>query len=277
MTFSKLACPLDQLALQKEGNSLKCEKGHSYDISKKGYINLLPVQQKRSRDPGDSKEMVLARSRFLNQDYYRAIAEKLCKLVVAEAEDATELSIIDAGCGEGYYLDLLYKFLQTEKIKNVNALGIDISKHAIAEAAKRNKNISWVVGTNRKLPVLSKSVDMIICMFGFPSFEVFSSALKPGGKLITVDPGPEHLIELRKIIYDELRKPGGEKPLNTLAQLSREEKLAFSIENLNNEDINDLLLMTPHFFRADKNKKELARNLQTLSVSVQLDFNVYKL
>ena len=67
--FDALACPLDGLPLQSTGTAWRCASGHSFDIASQGYTNLLPVQHKRSRDPGDSKEMVAARRRFLTAGF----------------------------------------------------------------------------------------------------------------------------------------------------------------------------------------------------------------
>ena len=77
--FSALACPLDGDPLTPEGQTWRCPAGHSFDTARQGYVHLLPVQNKRSRDPGDSKAMVAARQRFLNAGYYQPIAEAVSK------------------------------------------------------------------------------------------------------------------------------------------------------------------------------------------------------
>lgn len=55
MSFS---CPLCHQPLSREKNSYICPLRHQFDMAKEGYVNLLPVQHKRSRDPGDSAEMM---------------------------------------------------------------------------------------------------------------------------------------------------------------------------------------------------------------------------
>jgi 23S rRNA m(1)G-745 methyltransferase (EC 2.1.1.51) len=70
LPFTALACPLDGAPLQRQGGSLRCPEGHCFDLAAQGYVNLLPVQNKRSLDPGDSKEMVAARRRFLEAGHY---------------------------------------------------------------------------------------------------------------------------------------------------------------------------------------------------------------
>ena len=103
-TFSALACPLDGEPLNQSGTCWRCPAGHSFDVARQGYLHLLPVQKKRSLDPGDSKEMVAARQRFLNAGYYRPVAEAVSKAVMPGNASDTRLACLDAGCGEGYYL-----------------------------------------------------------------------------------------------------------------------------------------------------------------------------
>ncbi|MFV1985133.1 MAG: putative RNA methyltransferase, partial [Thiohalomonadales bacterium] len=135
-----LACPIDNESLILGDKQLKCCNGHSYDIARQGYINLLPVQLKRSKEPGDSKEMVIARTRFLNQGFYEPIAKKLTDIIKKQLNDINNntICLFDAGCGEGYYLDSIVKSLAiTPENYNVSLIGLDISKYAIHEAAKR--------------------------------------------------------------------------------------------------------------------------------------------
>jgi len=105
--FEALACPLDGSPLQKHDKNWSCAAGHTFDIARQGYVHLLPVQNKRSRDPGDNKEMVAARQRFLNAGYYQPVAEALSSAVFPKDISEASISCLDAGCGEGYYLRYL--------------------------------------------------------------------------------------------------------------------------------------------------------------------------
>ena len=101
--FEQLCCPLDGLPLSFEAPSWRCPSGHCFDTASQGYINLLPVQNKRSRDPGDSKEMDAARRRFLATGAYQPIAAAIAEAVLdGTAEEAATLHCLDAGCGEGH-------------------------------------------------------------------------------------------------------------------------------------------------------------------------------
>ncbi len=273
-----LACPIDGGRLEYHEQQLVCEKGHVFDIARQGYINLLPVQHKRTKQPGDSKEMVLARSRFLNSGLYEPVANKLAKIIFTYLSDDKESCLLDAGCGEGYYLDYVFNYLKDKNdCSDLSFIGLDISKAAIAESAKRNKQITWIVGTNRQPPIGVASVEIILCVFGFQSFEGFSKILKPGGKVILVEPGPEHLKELREIIYTEVKKsqPQDLSYLEDMGfSLLGRQPLRFKTGAINNQQINHLLLMTPHFYRATKKGREAAANLKKLDLTVDVVFRV---
>jgi 23S rRNA (guanine745-N1)-methyltransferase len=275
-----LACPIDGARLFPREKQLICEHGHAFDIARQGYVNLLPVQHKRSKQPGDSKEMVAARVQFLNSGLYEPVANKLAEIAFAQAADGNETCFMDAGCGEGYYLDYLFNYLDAKETGgDFSFIGLDISKAAIAASAKRNRQITWIVGTNRQPPVADASVDVVLCVFGFQSFEGFNKILKPGGKVILVEPGPDHLKELREIIYTEVIKSDPQDLSHAeekgFSMVSRQ-PLQFKTGVINHEQINNLLLMTPHFHRATRQGREAAGNLQELELTVDVVIRVLK-
>ncbi len=273
--FQTLACPLDGLPLHCTGSAWRCASGHSFDIASQGYTNLLPVQHKRSRDPGDSKEMVAARRRFLAAGFYQPIAAAVGRAALAGLPADATISCLDAGCGEGYYLRQLAAAAGEEQ--TLALLGLDISKWAVLSAAKQDKRPNWVVGSNANLPALPGTLDRVLCMFGFPVYAEFARVLKPGGLLLQVDAGPDHLRELREIIYPSL-KPERPADLQTPAGFSRlpTQTLRFPIELTSAVQIADLLAMTPHLFRASAEGRAKAAALTALSLSVDVRLTCYE-
>jgi 23S rRNA (guanine745-N1)-methyltransferase len=267
--FQALACPLDGTPLHRKGSAWACASGHSFDIASQGYANLLPVQHKRSRDPGDSKEMVAARRRFLAAGFYQPIAAAASEAVLAGQPADASISCLDAGCGEGYYLRQLAAAAGDEQ--TLALLGLDISKWAVLSAAKQDRRPSWVVGSNANLPVLPGTLDRVLCMFGFPVYAEFARVLKPGGLLVQVDAGPDHLRELREIIYPSL-KPERPAETRTPEGFSRlpAQALRFSIDLAGAEQIADLLAMTPHLHRASAEGRAAAAALTALSLTVDV-------
>ncbi len=274
-----LFCPIDARPLHPEGRQLVCAAGHSFDLAKQGYVNLLPVQNKKSKSPGDSKAMVEARRAFLHTGAYDPIAAGLTKQVRALwSEERGELCVLDAGCGEGFYLGALAEALGgAESRANIKLLGVDISKPAVVAAAKKYKEIAWVVGSNHQTLVPDGSQDVVLCLFGFPCFEVFSRALKSGGKVVLADAGPDHLIELRELIYPSVRR----KPLPSMAEaeslgfeLVASQRLRYSTRLRSQAAISDLMLMTPHFFKAGREGRQAVAGLTQLAVTVDVSFRV---
>ncbi len=267
--FQALACPLDGAPLSRSGASLRCASGHSFDIAAQGYTHLLPVQQKRSRDPGDSKEMVAARRRFLNAGGYQPIAAAVGRTALADLPPHATLSCLDAGCGEGYYLRQLAAAAHAGQ--TLALLGLDISKWAVLSAAKQDKRPNWVVGTNARLPVLSATLDCVLCMFGFPVYAEFARVLKPQGQLLQVDAGPDHLRELREIIYPALkpeRSAEAPTPPGFVALGSETVRYPLTLEGAG--QIADLLTMTPHLYRASAEGRARAAALTELSLTVDV-------
>ena len=141
MPFDALACPLDGCPLAPSEKTWRCENGHSFDVARQGYVHLLPVQKKRSLDPGDSKEMVAARQRLLNAGFYTKIAEAVSNQVLQWLPSEGTGSILDAGSGEGYYLRHLASLAGA---RDISMIGVDISKWAVLAAAKQDKQTRWL-------------------------------------------------------------------------------------------------------------------------------------
>lgn len=275
---ANLACPIDGLPIEAHGMQCRCTAGHSFDMAREGYLNLLVVQHKASRDPGDSREMVAARQRFLATGHFAPIAERVfevartCAAATSHREGA--FNIVDAGCGEGYYLDRLNGLaLACPEAGTLGLAGIDVSKWAIRAAARRKVPVSWLVANNRRPPFLAGSVDLMLCLFGFPVWEGFRQVQRPGGRVLLVDPAADHLIELREIIYPTVQR--SPPPSLAAAQaagyaLEREEGLRFVVTLTGPEMIGDLLTMTPHAHRLPQAGRDAVAKLGSLSVTVDV-------
>jgi len=279
MKWNQFICPIDEKALIQSNSTLRCENGHSFDIAREGYCNLLLVQQKTSLEPGDSNGMVMARRRFLETGLYLPIAQKVTTLVQELAKKSSAqkntFRVLDAGSGEGYYL----RHLHTQN-PEFELIGIDISKAAVKAAAKLSPQISWAVASNKQLPIEPASIDLILCMFGFPVWRSFAKVQKKGDHVILVDAAENHLIELRQIIYPTVTKSAVasiEAAFSSGYQLMSEERLTFSIQLKNPEQIADLLAMTPHAYRASEPGLKKLSEIQQLEVSVDLCVRMLRL
>ena len=269
-----LACPIDATVLVEQQRQLCCVQGHHFDIARQGYVNLLPVQHKKSKNPGDNKEMVAARTQFLNTAIYQPIAEELKNTFLNLLVDAERTyCVLDAGCGDGYYLDQIINML---KQKNLIGIGVDISKDAIIAAAKRNSQLTWLVASNKQLPVLPRSIDVILSVFGFPSVDGFNNALKAQGSVILIEPGAQHLIELRKLLYVDVEEstPKNNPLAETLFDVISTQTLTYQTKKLANSELVNLLKMTPHFYRAPREAVERLCQQHDISVTVEVNIIV---
>ncbi len=238
-----LICPVCGGALSGQGGSLICDKRHTYDIARQGYVNLLPVQQKHSLSPGDAPEMLAARRDFLDEGHYLAIFNDVLSQVNGYIADEAPV-IVDAGCGEGYYTQKLLR-----ECPRARVIGADISKAAVKMACSRNRDISWICATAAHLPIADGAADVITAVFSLVCEEEFARVLKDGGAVVEVTAGSNHLIELKRVIYDDVfeqhKRP---KPTEGLLREVSCERHSFGMR-LDNAQLRRLLRMTPHTMR----------------------------
>jgi 23S rRNA (guanine745-N1)-methyltransferase len=272
MPLTQLLCPLDQSALLQDGNIWRCENNHCFDTAKQGYVNLLPVQNKKSLDPGDSREMITARRDFLNSGVYQPLAEALANTVNTLCGGRKQLAILDAGCGEGYYLNTVSEQLLKNGVE-LTATGLDISKWAVRSCKSRNSKLNGLVASNRQIPLPDHSQDIVLCTFGFPVYSEFQRLLKPNGHIVMADPGPDHLIELRNAIYETVRRnPATDisAALDDNWHLSLSTNVQFTTTALTAAQFEQLLVMTPHLYRASREGRERAAQLQDIALSADV-------
>jgi 23S rRNA (guanine745-N1)-methyltransferase len=177
---------------------------------------------------------------------------------------------LDAGCGEGYYLRQLATAVG-DSPASLAILGLDISKWAVQAAAKQDQRLNWVVGSNAHLPALPGSIDRLLCLFGFPVYGEFARVLKPGGVLLQVDAGPDHLRELRQVIYPMLKpeRPSAQQIPDDFIELDLE-TVGYVLEITGSEAIADLLAMTPHFHRTTDEGRARAAGLAQMAITVDV-------
>lgn len=282
MTTSTLitACPVCQENLQPQQPLQKqwgCSNAHSFDVSRYGYVNLLLAQHKKSKSPGDTQDMVDARQRVLNSKLYQPISDWLNQwlielLIERQRQQQQTLQIADIGCGEGYYTQRLHQVLQDHQIQQ-QLYGVDISKEALKRAAKRSKDIHWLVASGGLLPFQAHSLDLIVCLFTNLMPEGFAKVLKQGAPVVLLNTGKNHLLELRQQIYQEV-KLHEFNPIEKMQQhgyrLTGEQRLSFKTELSSNEQILDVLRMTPHWWKVKEQALERLKQLEKLSLSFDI-------
>jgi 23S rRNA (guanine745-N1)-methyltransferase len=278
MILSKLplTCPLDGQLLSVTDKTLMCPDGHSFDISAQGHVNLLPVQFKRSKDPGDSKLMVAARRSVMDLGLFDPVAQVVTGLVCDHASD-TGLFLVDAGCGEGYYTGHMHQGLKS-KMTDPRILGIDISKWAVLSAAKRYKKIGWAVASNKRLPIVQSSPDIITSIFGFETWGAWAALQQVRQIVIVVDAGRDHLLELREIIYPDVRAsnpPTTDKAIANGYEKISNNKCRYTKEIISADVLGQILKMTPHGHKISKETRARVQSISNFSLTFEVEINVY--
>lgn len=240
------------------------------------------AHKKHSKEPGDSPAMIQSRRRFLDQGFYDRVSDGINEVVAGnlyELEDGTAFSILDAGCGEGFYLKRLKEYLvgRLGGRMPLGCYGVDISKFAISKAAQRDKTVTWAVANIVDLPFASGSLDIVMNVFALADFAEFSRILRETGKLVIVTPGPRHLNGLREIIYPVSRehtRPEMSEQAKALFTLSTSTRVNYPLELKCSEEIMDLLAMTPYFWNIDLNTRSKVEALNLLSLEVDVVITV---
>lgn len=196
--MKELRCPLCHQLLLQNPQGLACANRHQFDRAKEGYFNLLPVQKKHSREPGDAREQLQARRQFLQAGFFAPLKERLQELLPTTTE-----TLLDIGCGEGYFTAGF-----SDVLPHAQVYGIDIAKAGVRLAAKAVKDktaLTYCVASSFDLPVADESMDLVTRIYAPSKDDELWRVIKPGGSLVIVAPGENHLFGLRSRIYSEVR------------------------------------------------------------------------
>ncbi len=305
-------CPVCRAVLRANGRSLRCASGHTYDMARSGYVNLLPPGRKSNARSGDPDSMVRARREFLSGGYYDRYVREAASLAAPFFGGGV---MLDAACGEGHHTLIL-----AESLRPALAVGIDASKKAADAAAKAAnasskaakgsstaanslsavseadtgadflhssdslKQSAWctsrtgfafAAGNIFDMPVASASCGLVTVLFAPIPFDEARRVLDVGGVLLTAGAGAEHLIELRRLIYDEVRiknsavtKPDGFCEV-------RSENISYKLE-LDPSFLLALFEMTPFCFRAGAAARDKIASSGGMSVTVSVDCKLYR-
>lgn len=275
--MSILICPYCKSSLyDSREKTYTCENNHSFDIAKQGYLNLLPVNQKKSKDPGDNEMMIAARRNFLELGFYDPLIESIKEIITDKLSFVTkDIVAFDAGCGEGYYSE---KALNNLPELETEILGADISKYAVKNAAKKYKNNFYFVSSVYNLPISNTSTDLILSVFSPFMAEEFKRILSKQGFVIIVSPAPNHLREMAELIYDTFRPHTNNvvEKMMPLFEHDSTKRTTFKIDIKSAEELLFLLKMTPYYWSTGIERLENITNKNELSVTCDFNIDIFK-
>lgn len=264
-------CPICQLPLTLNATSFCCDNKHNFDIAKEGYVNLLPVQYKKSKQPGDNKAMIQARKRFLEQGFYDILITPCAELINKYLTAAEQHNLLDTGCGDGYFTKRIFDLVTTPH----NSYGMDISKEAVKSSTNRDHCFHWFVASSRNIPLLAASIDCILKINSPLDYSAVVSKLSQTGTIVSVVPGAKHLHQLKSLIYATVRlhdpelQPEGYKLLDSV-------NLSDTITLQTNREIEQLFMMTPFYWNAPQAAKHKILQLNQLSTEIAFTINVWQ-
>ena len=271
--MSLFLCPICGAPLTREPGVYRCPHGHSYDIAREGYVHLLPANRKHSRHPGDDREMAAARTRFLSAGWYSHLLDALCAQALRYTGPAPVF--LDAGCGEGYYTAGVAEAL-TGSGRQVRTAGVDLSKFALKKAARRSPGTEFAVASVYHLPVADSTADLLLDCFAPLAAEEYRRVVKPGGVFLYVVPAPEHLMEMKSILYEETyENPEQQVEYEGFTYLDVV-PAARTLHLNSREAIQDLLGMTPYAWKTPRAGLERLEQMEELTVTAAFRIHVFR-
>lgn len=263
-------CPKCGGPLTKKENSVLCDNGHCYDISRRGYINLLGGSAVRH---GDDGLMLTARRNILGGGYYDIFSSALCDIAAEYITDDKDL-ILDCGCGEGFYTTALGGRFSGNPI-----CAFDVSKKAVTMACSlahsRRAQIDFAVASSNAIPLPDNIVKILTNIFSPMACTEFHRVLTSGGYMIYAVPGKRHLIELKELIYGSVYENTFEEVLYPGFTLEKRIPVCGSVV-FDSSSLTDLFRMTPYYYRSPRGSEERLSHCGKTEVTLCFDFLVYR-
>lgn len=264
-----LSCPVCRASMTESTDGRVCscrgERTHCFDFAKSGHIHLGGPHA----GDGDTKEAVLSRRSILDAGYYQPLSDAINATLDALGVG----SVLDAGCGEGYYTNRM-------ATDGRAVLGIDLSRAGVELAAKRAKQTgsgaAFAIASIFSLPVQPSSLDAVTNIFAPCAEEEFCRVLKPNGYLLLVGAGERHLMGLKELIYDNPYTNPGRADLPRSMTAIEQKRIRTTITVEGNERILALFSMTPYYWRTSREDRAKLEGVDTLTTEIDFDLFLYR-
>ncbi len=252
-----ILCPVCRKKLYRTENTFRCDSCHSFDVASQGYVNLY---LHKSQTSGDNQLMINARRSFLAKDHYRFLLDEVNGLI-----DEND-SLVDLACGEGYY---------TSKFNAKDRTGIDLSKSGLRIASKKDKDTTYILSSIFNTPLPDGCADKVVTIFAPIAGKEIVRIMKDDGQFILVKPNADHLYELKQAVYDRPYLNEIEdieiEGLRLVREIPvRQEAL------LDNDEINDLFMMTPYYNTSSPKDKEKIKDINRLKIGFSFLIDIYE-
>ena len=271
---SLFRCPLCASPLTRAERRWFCPNRHSFDQAAAGYVHLLPANQKHSKDPGDDKAMVAARTAFLERGHYAPLRDALCQAAAEHLAGLPSPVLLDCGCGEGYYTAGLSQALTGAGLAP-RVAGVDLSRAALRRAAKRLPEGEFAVASVYRLPMAEGRADMVSDIFSPLAAEEFARVLRPGGLFCYAVPAARHLWEMKQVLYREPYENPVKREEYPGFRWVDVKEIRYTREFADPADIMALFHMTPYAWKTPKEGVERLKQLDRLHCTIGFDLHLY--
>lgn len=278
-----LVCPLCQGSFTQTDGMLICAKRHTFDLAREGYVHFLP----KRAVPGDTREMLLARRRFFSLGHYGPLSAMLNEtlashLVWAARRDMTlPLAVLDAGCGEGYYLGNVQCYLTGRGMRTC-CMGVDVSKEAVRMAAREYREAFFLVANLRdRLTFGDASLDAVLNIFAPRNAPEFARIIVPDGLLLAIIPTSAHLQDLRSALHlltieEQKREHVVEQFTDgNLFRLEAGVDITYPLD-LQQDEITQIVTMTPNYWHLTNETRQLLATLREIRTEVSCTCLVFR-
>ncbi len=287
-----IVCPTCGGCLNREGGSLVCESRHTFDVARSGYVNLLPPGKEKNSHTGDERKMIAARADFLSLGHYSRISSTLASLIPISGSDEP-FALCDMGSGEGHHTVNIVKTIASVTDRAVIAVGADASKYGAECASKLaareglmprggvgaecdlRAQAYFIPANIFHLPLRDGSLDACVSMFAPIAWDEVRRTLKSGGVLAVASAGADHLMEMRRVIYDEVREADFSPTAADGFEKLGEELLAYPIRLSSTEEIENLFIMTPFYYRTTEEGRARLLALDSLDLTVNVKITIF--
>ena len=289
--LSILKCPVCGKDLKRDGNALLCENKHTFDVSRSGYVNLLPPGKEKNSRTGDEKKMIRARADFLACGHYERISTCLAQFISQYRENIS--SICDMGSGEGYHTLNIARVLGEKTNGRLIALGADASKYGAECASKRSRMLGlmprdgiggdceektqayFVPANIFSMPIKDGKIDLCVSMFAPIPWDECGRVLSDEGMLAVVSSGKDHLIEMREIIYDEVKEADFSPKCDEGFEKIAEKSIKYTAHLGTKKEIEDLFTMTPFYYKTTEEGRARLLSCESLDVTVNVKYSLF--
>lgn len=238
-------------------------------------MHLLPPNKMHTKLPGDNREMVAARRRFLDAGIYQSFRDRICTLISDELRGRSAPLLIDAGCGEGYYTDAVRHALESVCQSPV-ICGFDISKLAVKAAAGRSRALHLAVASCFEIPVQDACADVLLSVFAPIVPTEFARVLKPGGMMLLAVASERHLLGLKQLLYETPYLNTYQETIYSGFTFERRIPVRTHAILTDNGLIADLFAMTPYYWKTPIEGSHRLQQASRLETELGFDLLIYR-